>query len=131
MTGSTQLERRYRRLLTLFPQRFRREHGEEMVSVLLAGATPDQTRPRPAETLNLVVHAFFMRIGSMNIPSNWEQRHANVMFPARILIGAWLLILTAVLFGSQRSQWWALLLVPAAGAHFYLAYRLRRPFYQT
>ena len=38
MTDAAELERRYRRLLKYFPARYRREHEEEIVSVLMAGA---------------------------------------------------------------------------------------------
>jgi hypothetical protein len=38
-----------RRLLTLYPKRFRREREEEMVSVLMAGARDGQGWPRPVE----------------------------------------------------------------------------------
>ncbi len=37
MTDSTALERHYRRLLALYPKAFRREHEQEMLSVLIAG----------------------------------------------------------------------------------------------
>jgi len=36
------LERRYRRLLALYPKDHRTEHGDEMIDVLLAGALPAQ-----------------------------------------------------------------------------------------
>ena len=41
-TGSSRMEKRYRRLLVLYPKDHRREHAEEMVGVLLAadGDTP-------------------------------------------------------------------------------------------
>jgi hypothetical protein len=37
MTDSAHLERRYRRLLAFYPKAFRREHEQEIVSVLMAG----------------------------------------------------------------------------------------------
>jgi hypothetical protein len=36
------LDRRYRRLLALYPKDHRAEHGEEMIGLLLAGALPAQ-----------------------------------------------------------------------------------------
>jgi hypothetical protein len=36
------LDRRYRRLLALYPKDHRAEHGDEMIDVLLAGAPPTQ-----------------------------------------------------------------------------------------
>jgi hypothetical protein len=38
MTDSSGLERRYRRLLALYPRAFRTEREEEMLAVLMAGA---------------------------------------------------------------------------------------------
>ena len=38
------LERQYRRLLAAYPAEHRREHGEEMIGVLLAAARPGQVR---------------------------------------------------------------------------------------
>ncbi|MGW5162218.1 hypothetical protein ACWEPN_42680, partial [Nonomuraea wenchangensis] len=43
------LETRYRRLLAAYPRDHRARHEEEMLGVLLAGARPGQTRPRPAD----------------------------------------------------------------------------------
>lgn len=51
---SDQLERRYRRLLTIFPWEHRRRYEEEMLAVLLAGARPGQRRPGIGETANLL-----------------------------------------------------------------------------
>ena len=38
MTNSSRLERRYRSLLALYPKAFRREHEQEILSVLMAAA---------------------------------------------------------------------------------------------
>ncbi|MEU4232622.1 hypothetical protein AB0F17_50715 [Nonomuraea sp. NPDC026600] len=48
------LEARYRRLLTCYPRDHRARHEEEMISVLLAGARPGQTRPDPSDTADLL-----------------------------------------------------------------------------
>lgn len=48
------LEARYRRLLACYPREHRARHEEEMIGVLLAGARPRQTRPRPAEAADLL-----------------------------------------------------------------------------
>lgn len=130
MTATDDLERRYRRLLALYPKGFRREHEEEMLSVLIAGAATGQRWPRPAEVADLVGNAILMRLLLVTLirPNAWEYRHARVMAPVRILIGIWLLFLTAVLFGFRSGAWWlGFLLVPAAALHFYFAYRLRHP----
>jgi hypothetical protein len=119
------LERRYRRLLRLYPKAFRRQHEEEILAVLMAGASETQTRPRPAETFNLLIHASLWRIGHLPIPNSWEYSHARVVLPVRVVIGIWLLVVTAILYGYGRAGWWTPLIALAAFAHFYIAYRLR------
>lgn len=62
MTGSEALERRYRRLLVLYPRQFRREHGQEMLAVLMEGAAKGQSRPSLAESADLIRAALWMRL---------------------------------------------------------------------
>jgi hypothetical protein len=57
-----ELERRYRRLLAYYPARHRREHGEEMLGVLLAAAPEGQRRPPLADALNLLWGALAIRL---------------------------------------------------------------------
>jgi hypothetical protein len=120
MTNSTRLERRYRRLLAFYPKAFRREQEQEILSVLMAGAAEGQQRPRVAEIIDLLTNAIFMRL-----PGPWERRHSSLMLPVRVVIGAWLLFLTAILYGYGVGGLWGVLLVPAAALHFFIAYRLR------
>jgi hypothetical protein len=48
-TTDSRIEKRYRRLLALYPKDHRREHAEEMVGVLLAAAGDAPVRaPNPA-----------------------------------------------------------------------------------
>ena len=63
MSDSAGLERRYRRLLACYPRAFRREHEQEILAVLMAGADEGQQRPRPGEAANLIKHALWMRLG--------------------------------------------------------------------
>jgi hypothetical protein len=63
MTDSAGLERRYWRLLACYPQAFRREHEQEILAVLMAGADEGQQRPRLGEAANLIQHALWMRLG--------------------------------------------------------------------
>lgn len=125
-SASPQRERRYRRLLPLYPKAYRREHGLEILSVLLAGAATDQARPRLMETLDLLRGAFVMRLRRTSLPTDWEYRHARIMLPVRIVVGFWMVILTTILYGYGRGGLWALLLIPAAMLHFFLAWRLLR-----
>ncbi|MEU8009821.1 hypothetical protein [Micromonospora parva] len=48
------LERRYRRLLAVYPWEHRRVYEDEMLAVLLAGARPGQRRPAAVDVRNLV-----------------------------------------------------------------------------
>ncbi len=45
MTDHEHLERAYRRLLAWYPRKFRRENGQEILAVLLAGARPASGGP--------------------------------------------------------------------------------------
>lgn len=58
----TPLERRYRRLLALYPAAHRREYEDEMVTVLLADTPPGHDRPPIATTLDLVLGAATARV---------------------------------------------------------------------
>jgi hypothetical protein len=60
--GAAGLERGYRRLLACYPARFRSEHGEELVGVLLAGARDGQRRPGLAESASLLRSGLGMRL---------------------------------------------------------------------
>ena len=62
MTGSADLERRYRRWLGWYPKSFRHEHEEEMLGVLMAGGRAGQCRPESMECLGLVASALCVRL---------------------------------------------------------------------
>jgi hypothetical protein len=62
MSDSAGLERRYRRLLACYPPAFRREHEQEILAVLMAGADDGQQRPRPGEAADLITNAIWMRL---------------------------------------------------------------------
>jgi hypothetical protein len=68
MSDSAALERAYRRLLACYPRSFRRENGEEIISVLLATAGDDQRRPGIAECADLIKGALRMRMGLSRSP---------------------------------------------------------------
>jgi len=63
MTEQHELEGRYRRLMTAYPWRHRREYEEEMIGVLLAAAEPGQRRPRVRDRADLLVNALAVRLG--------------------------------------------------------------------
>jgi hypothetical protein len=62
MTDAEALERGYRRLLALYPRSYRREHEEELLTVLLACAGEGRRRPEPADAANLIRNALWMRL---------------------------------------------------------------------
>jgi hypothetical protein len=127
MIDAADLERRYRRLLKCYPAAFRREHEQEVVSVLMAGAEEGQRWPRLAEVADLLRSAIYMRLQTRFRTSwAWECRHRRVMVPVRVISGTWLVALTVILYGWGVGGWWGLLLIPAAAGHFYSAYRSLR-----
>ena len=62
MTGSAGLEQGYRRLLAWYPRAFRRDHADEILGVLMAGAGEGQRRPRLAEAADLLWSGLKMRL---------------------------------------------------------------------
>src|SRR4029453_2249764 len=73
---SEQLERRYERLLALFPEAYRREYEDEMIGVLMARAKPQQRFPGLREAANLIGCAVWMRLGGRGTGSadaRWTQ----------------------------------------------------------
>src|SRR5258708_40260728 len=62
MSETRALEARYRRLLAWYPAAHRASYGEEMIGVLLAGASSGQRRPGVADTLDLISGALRVRI---------------------------------------------------------------------
>jgi hypothetical protein len=59
------LERRYRRLLALYPAGYLNVNGEEMLGVAMAGAAPDQRRPDWGEAVDLVLSGIRARFGRL------------------------------------------------------------------
>jgi hypothetical protein len=120
MIGSRTLERRYRRLLAMYPQKFRREREEEMVSVLMDGARDGQRWPRPAEVVNLLRHAAPSRLRQGPPPGSLARRHPRGVITTRILVALWLVVVTVFLC---RYTLWALLMLVFVALHAYLAAR--------
>lgn len=68
MTGSSQLERSYRRVLACYPKAFRRESEDEVLAVLLATADEGQRRVGLAEAADLIRGALRMHFGMSRSP---------------------------------------------------------------
>jgi hypothetical protein len=82
---SERLERRYERLLALFPAAYRREYEDEMLGVLMAAAKPQQRCPGLRETANLVRCAVWMRLsgrGTGSADARWAQPGPAAATPA-------------------------------------------------
>lgn len=137
MTNSdARLERRYRRLLHLYPRRYQEQHGEDMLGVLMADSDQDTSRPRLAAALDLVRGAFLVHTRywwEMRAATEHERfavRHPLVVIRVRLAVAVWLCVVTAVL--CARGYWWGLAILLFVLAHLVLAgrtaarYRTRR-----
>jgi hypothetical protein len=125
VSDSTQLERRYQRLLAFYPKAFRREHEQEMLAVLIAGAAEGQRRPSLDEVIDLVSNAIFMRTWQMFTKlfvRPYEVRHRRLLWGFRIVFGSVLLGVT--MFALSYGSWWALWFLAGAAADFVFGYRI-------
>ena len=127
MSDSTELERRYRRLLAFYPTAFRREHEQEMLSVLIAGAEEGQRRPSLEEAIDLVSNAILMRLSQIFTKlfvRSYEVRHRRLLWGFRIVWG--LVLLGLAILALSSGSWLALLFLVAAAADFVFGYRIYR-----
>ncbi|MGA2265277.1 MAG: hypothetical protein ABSH10_02470 [Phycisphaerae bacterium] len=125
MSDSTQLERRYLRLLAFYPKAFRCEHEQEMLSVLIAGAAEGQRRPSLDEAVDLVGNAILMRLWQVFTKlfvRSYEVRHRRLLWGFRIVWG--LVLLGVALFALSYGSWWALWFLAGAAADFVFGYRI-------
>lgn len=84
MTGSDRLERHYRRLLSWYPEAFRREYEDEILGVLLAGARDRQRRPGAMDSLDLAMNGLSMRLR----PESPRPERALLGLPVLLYVGA-------------------------------------------
>lgn len=104
MTDSRKrLERRYRRLLSLYPKTFREARREEMLTTLMDGSGPDQKRPRADEAVNLVGHALTMQTLHSELPD----RHPFALLSFRAILAVWLIVATVILCSLGLWLWGA------------------------
>ena len=125
MSDATELERRYRRLLAFYPEAFRREHEQEMLSVLIAGAVDGQRRPSLDEAIDLVSNAILMRLWQVFTKlfvRSYEVRHCRLLWGFRIVWG--LVLLGVAMFALSYGSWWALWFLAGAAADFVFGYRI-------
>lgn len=93
--GAAGLEIRYRRLLRWYPAGHRALHQEEMLGVLMAGAGPGRSRPRPAESADLLLGAARIRLRpgrALSDGPGWRDALAVYSIAAPLLVLASALI---------------------------------------
>lgn len=131
MTDSNaRLERRYRRLLGLYPQSYREQHGEDMLGTLMTGVDDDARRPRPAATLDLLrgallVHTRYwwqMRTGIIDT-GGFPTRHPQLVIRIRLATALWLCVPTTFLI-VRGWWWWGVLVGVFIPIHLLLARRI-------
>jgi hypothetical protein len=101
MTGSPQLERRYRRVLACYPKAFRRESGEEILAVLMATAGEGQRRVGLAESADLIMGALRMHFGLSRSPR--PVRNAVRLMCLGAVLTLAVLVTVLVTLGGVRS----------------------------
>lgn len=133
MTGETALERRYRRLIALYPAECRRAYGEEMIGVLMAAASEGNKRPGLAGAFDLIRGGLRARLQAgwrALVGADWPDALAvcSVAVPVVLLgyfVSQWLFFLH-VFVGSPHVQAGNALIVAAIAAPPLLALRFRR-----
>jgi hypothetical protein len=123
MTDSNKtLERRYRRLLRLYPRSYQHQHAEDMLGVLMSGANSGQSRPRPSETFDLVRGALFIQMRywwQMRLATEHDSlavRHPDFVIRVRIGVSLWLCFLAVILFVTGL-YWWGAAMIFFVGLH--------------
>jgi hypothetical protein len=101
MTGPSQLERGYRRVLACYPKAFRRESGEEILAVLMATAGEGQRRVGLAESADLILGALRMHFGLSRSPR--PVRNAVRLMCLGAVLTLAVLVTVLVTLGGVRS----------------------------
>ncbi len=104
MTDGADLERGYRRWLKWYPAAFRREHEDEILGVLMAGAREGQQQPGLMDCIDLMTNGLRMRL-QPNLPKG----HRSARVAIRLMVAGALLELGAAMtilatLGDVRSS---------------------------
>ncbi|HEY6470585.1 MAG TPA: hypothetical protein VI434_12555 [Candidatus Dormibacteraeota bacterium] len=100
MSEAVRLERGYRLWLRCYPRSFRREHEDEMLAVLMAGAGKDRRRLQVAECVDLLIGAVVTRLRP-RVP----RAQRSVFTAVKLMyIGAMLELATAITLLATLSQ---------------------------
>jgi len=111
------LERRYRRLLALYPPSWRSARLEEVLTVLLSCAEPGRTRPGWRDGADLVRHAIGERVRLAGRPVSSDDRRCGVALAGVIafaLLAALSVLELGALVPSERA-WSQYLFLTSAG----------------
>jgi hypothetical protein len=103
MTDQADLERGYRRLLAWYPGEFRRENGQEILAVLMAGARDGQRRPGLAESADLIRSGVRTRLRpGVPRPARTVQAAVRLMYAGAAVSAAGLITgLALIIVGIQ------------------------------
>jgi hypothetical protein len=104
MSAQANLERGYRRLLAWYPRAFRRENGQEILAVLLAGAADGQRRPGLAQSADLIRSGLRMRLRRRVPGSAGTVRAAVRIMYAGAAVSTVYLILLLALIGDIKVR---------------------------
>ncbi|HWD70100.1 MAG TPA: hypothetical protein VG293_07875 [Solirubrobacteraceae bacterium] len=128
MTNSdARLERRYRRLLHLYPRSYQAKHGEDMLGVLMRDSKAGDGRSRLASARDLtrgalLVHTrYWWQMRAATEHQRLAVRHPLIVIRVRLAVAVWLCVLTALL--CARGDWWGLAILLFVVAHLVLAGR--------
>jgi hypothetical protein len=101
------LERRYRRLLALYPPSWRARHDEEILAVLLDCAPPERTRPSWRDACDLIGHALVERVRLAGRSPTREDSRSGVALAgiAALALLAAISVLQLVVIVPHAASW--------------------------
>jgi hypothetical protein len=101
--ADAELERRYRRLLRLYPREFRARRGPEMLGVLMASARDGQTRPAPGDVADIVRGSLLARLRGPR--GGWAPALAVFALLAPLFLVLTDILLVAVPYWESQAAW--------------------------
>jgi hypothetical protein len=101
---SSALERRYRRLVQMYPARWRSHYGEEVIGTLLDAATAGRRWPSPRETAGLLIGASRERLRGRGITTPGAVLRDGLHIGATLIVAANASIAVFASFSSVGSS---------------------------
>jgi hypothetical protein len=102
------LERSYRRLLRAYPRSYRAEREEELVGVLLDGATPGQRRPTVGDAVDLArggLAARWHSAGRWSASDPWAEAGRLAGIVLAVLLAAGSMRIGVAIVRTATSEW--------------------------